>query len=112
MDNPHGILIINSQFSADAIVSERLPGPPVVRAGDDDDTEAVGKTIVRNSILGAHIRAADPWAPTARTTPQNPRATSTVLYTSDDYYVPATGLIPPEVYLAEFGNSGPGAAAP
>jgi hypothetical protein len=33
-----------------------------------------------------------------------------VLYTSDDYYAPMTGLIPPEVFLAEFGNSGPGAA--
>jgi len=53
----------------------------------------------------------DSWAPTLRATPQNPMPTeSTVLYTSDDYYVPNTGLIPPEVFLAEFGNSGPGAA--
>jgi pectinesterase len=112
VDNPHGILIINSQLSADAIVEDVSLGHSWFEQVTTNDTEAVGKTIVRNSILGAHIRAVDPWAPTERTTPQNPTLTSTVLYTSDDYYVPATGLIPPEAYVAEFGNSGPGAAAP
>jgi pectinesterase len=112
VDNPYGILIINSQVSADAIVDDVYLGHPWFEQVTTNDTEAVGKTIVRNSILGAHIRAVDPWAPTERMTPQNPTPTSTVLYTSDDYYVPEAGLIPPEIYLAEFGNSGPGAAAP
>jgi pectinesterase len=109
-DNPHGILIINSELSADAIVSDVYLGHPWFEQVTEDDTAGVGKTIVRNSILGPHVRAADPWAPTLRVTPQNPTAQNTVLYTSDDYYAPMTGLIPPEVYLAEFGNSGPGAA--
>jgi len=111
VDNPHGILIINSELSADAIVSDVYLGHAWNETADDGGAqEAVGKTIVRNSILGAHIRAADPWAPTSHQTPKNPTATDTVLYTSDDYYAPMTGLIPPEVFLAEFGNSGPGAA--
>jgi pectinesterase len=111
VDNPHGILIINSELTADARVSGVYLGHSWNESADDSgEQEAVGKTIVRNSILGAHIRPGDPWAPTSRTTPQNPMETSAVLYTSDDYYVPGTGLIPPEAYLAEFGNSGPGAA--
>ena len=107
VDNPHGILIINSRLTADANVSDVYLGHTWF---EGDMRESVGKTIVRNSILGAHIRATDVWAPTTRETPQNPTPASLVLYTSDDYYVPATGLVPPEIYLAEFGNSGPGAA--
>lgn len=111
VDNPYGILIINSELTADARVSGVFLGHAWNETADMSSAqEAVGKTIVRNSMLGAHIRATDPWAPTSRTTPQNPTEASQVLYTSDDYYVPMTGLIPPEAYLAEFGNSGPGAA--
>ena len=110
VDNPHGILIMNSELSADAIVSDAYLGRQWFEQVGSADTAGVGKTIVRNSILGPHIRVADPWAPTTRFTPKTPTATSQVLYTSDDYYVPATGLIPPEVFVAEFGNSGPGAA--
>jgi pectinesterase len=109
-DNPHGILIINSELSADAIVSDVYLGHSWFEQVTETDTLGVGKTIVRNSILGAHIRAVDPWAPTVRETPKNPTATETVLYDSDDYYAPMTGLVPPEIFLAEFGNSGPGAA--
>jgi len=109
VDNPHGILIVNSELSADARVSGVYLGHTWY---EGDTPEAVGKTIVRNSILGAHVRAVDPWAPTVRATEANPTPTSTVLYTSDDYYAPLAGLVPPEAYLAEFGNSGPGAAAP
>lgn len=108
VDNPHGVLIINSQLDSDAIVSNVYLGHQWYEGEED---EAVGKTIVRNSILGAHIRKDDPWQPTLRATPLDPSASEpSVLYTSDDYYAPMTGLIPPEVYLAEFGNSGPGAA--
>ena len=94
-------------LSADARVSNVYLGHTWY---EGDTEEAVGKTIVRNSILGAHIRAADPWAPTTRATPKNPTPAPAVLYTSDDYYAPGTGLIPTEAFLAEFGNSGPGAA--
>jgi pectinesterase len=107
VDNPHGLLIINSELTADARVSNVYLGHQWY---EGDTQEAVGKAIVRNSKLGQHIRAADAWAPSVRVTPKSPTATSTVLYTSDDYYAPATGLFPPEIYLAEFGNSGPGAA--
>ncbi len=108
VDNPHGLLIINSQFTADASVSDVYLGHQWY---EGETEEAVGKTIVRNSILGAHIRLGDPWAPTLRLTPNNPTLPEPlVLYTSDDYYAPGTGLIPPEIFVAEFGNSGPGAA--
>jgi pectinesterase len=108
VDNPHGILIINSRLTADASVSDVYLGHQWY---EGDAEEAVGKTIIRNSILGAHIRTGDAWAPSLRATPKNPTPTDPiVLYTSDDYYAPMTGLIPPEVFLAEFGNSGPGAA--
>jgi pectinesterase len=107
VDNPHGILIVNSELTADARVTDVVLGHTWF---EGDTVEAVGKTIVRNSILGAHIRANDVWAPTRRTTPRYPTLSSRVLYTSDDYYLPRLGLIPPEVFLAEFGNSGPGAA--
>jgi pectinesterase len=110
VDNPHGILIINSELTADARVSGVYLGHQWFEQVGAQDTGAIGKTIVRNSILGAHIRSGDVWEPTTRPTPKNPTPTEQVLYTSDDYYAPMTGLVPPEVFLAEFGNSGPGAA--
>jgi pectinesterase len=107
VDNPHGILIINSELSADARVSNVYLGRQWY---EGEAEEAVGKAIIRNSILGAHIRSVDVWAPVLRETPRTPTPTDPiVLYTSDDFYAPMTGLVPPEVYLAEFGNSGPGA---
>lgn len=106
VDNPHGILIIDSELTADARVSNVYLG----RAWFEGSEElATGKAIVRNSLLGAHVRATDVWAPVVRTTPKNPAPAEMVLYTSDDFYAPLTGLVPPETYLAEFGNSGPGA---
>ena len=60
--------------------------------------------------MGPQIRAADVWAPSLRVTPKSPTLTSSVLYTSDYYFAPATGLFPTEIFRAEFGNSGPGAA--
>ena len=106
VDNPHGILIINSELTADARVSGVFLGRQWYEGNEE---EAVGKVVIRNSILGAHVRATDVWAPVLRATPQNPTPAESVLYTSDDYYAPNTGLVPPEVYLAEFGNSGSGA---
>lgn len=107
VDNPHGILIINSELTADARVANVALGHHWFEGGEE---EAVGKTVVRNSILGAHVRAADPWQPTVRSTPRAQVASARVLYTSDDYYPRGLGLSPPEIYVAEFGNSGPGAA--
>lgn len=107
VDNPHGLLLINTELTADARVSDVFLGHTWFEGATQ---EAVGKVVVRNSKLGAHIRAGSVWAPSSRVTPKTPAATSQVLYTSDDYYAAGTGLVPPEIYLAEFGNSGPGAA--
>lgn len=108
LTNPYGFLIINSELTADDGVSDVYLGHSWYEGEDD---EAVGKVIIRNSILGEHIRTDAPWAPVERVTPKNPMAPEpTVLYTSDDYYAPMTGLVPAEVFLAEFGNTGPGAA--
>jgi hypothetical protein len=107
VDNTHGFLIINSQFSADAIVSQAYLGRQWF---EGDEEKAVGKVIVRNSILGGHSRTADPWAPTERLTPAHPRGVDVVLYDSDDYYFPGAGIAPPETFLAEFGNIGAGAS--
>jgi pectinesterase len=106
VDNPHGVLIINSELTADARVTDVALGHHWY---EGEEEQAVGKTIVRNSILGAHIAAA-PWAATLRATPKDPKLDPKILYTSDDYYVRGAGLVPPEIYVAEFGNSGPGAA--
>jgi pectinesterase len=108
VDNPHGILIANSELTADA----RVSGVYLGRTWYEGETEeAVGKAIIRNSILGAHVRQVDPWAPTLRATPRDPTPTNpVVLYTSDDYYRAGGGVVPTEIFLAEFGNSGPGAA--
>jgi pectinesterase len=107
VDNPHGVLIINSELTADARVTDVALGHHWY---EGEEEQAVGKTIVRNSILGAHIRPGDPWTATVRTTPRDPTLDAKVLYTSHDYYAPGAGLVPPEIYVAEFGNSGPGAA--
>jgi hypothetical protein len=100
-------LIINTELTADDDVAEVYLGRQWY---EGEVQEAVGKAVIRNSILGAHIRSTDPWAPVARETPNNPGGAPIVLFSSDDYYVPTTGLVPPETYLSEFGNSGPGAA--
>jgi pectinesterase len=108
VDNPHGFLIINSQFSADAIVTDTYLGRQWF---EGESEEAVGKVTIRNSILGAHIRRDAPWAAVERAVPKSfLELEPMVLYTSDDYYLPGGGLVPPEIYLAEHGNVGPGAA--
>ena len=108
LNNPHGFLFINSEFSADEGVTDVYLGR---QWNEGENLEAVGKVIVRNSILGAHVQRADPWAAISRLTPQEPEATTPMtLYDSDDYYAPDTGLVPAELYLGEYGNSGPGAA--
>jgi len=108
LTNPYGLLFINTDFTADAGVSDIYLGRQWYESSNQ---EAVGKMIVRNSNLGAHFRAQDPWVAVERVTPKNAgAATPMVLYTSEDYYLPSTGLVPPEVFLAEHGNTGAGAA--
>jgi hypothetical protein len=66
--------------------------------------------IVRNSTLGAHIQRESPWSTyPGRVTPKEPMAT-TPLYTTSDYYPASQAPTPPEAFLGEYGNSGPGAA--
>jgi hypothetical protein len=77
---------------------------------EGEEEEAIGKVVIRNSILGGHIRSTDPWAPSERVTPAHPRGSEVVVFDSEDYYFPGAGIAPVEVFLAEFGNIGPGAA--
>lgn len=108
LENPHGILFTHSEFTADPGVFDVYLGRQWFESQFD---EAVGKIVVRNSVLGAHIRSNAPWARGLRTTPKAPLGTEAVtLYTSDDYYPATSRAVPPEVFLAEYANSGPGAA--
>jgi pectinesterase len=109
LNNRYGFVFVSCAFTADA-------GAAGVALGrqwwESSNNAAIGKMIVRNSTLGAHIAAA-PWAPSATrtTTPRDPGgATPVTLYTSDDYYPAGSGPLPAEIYLGEYGNSGPGAA--
>ncbi|MFZ5892681.1 MAG: pectinesterase family protein [Myxococcota bacterium] len=100
--NPYGFLFISSQFTADANVTSAF----FARQWFEGTREsAVGKMIVRNSTIGAHINPTTPWkAWSSRSSPKTPTASSTlILYTSDDYYA-ADGPTPPEPYIAEYGN--------
>ena len=111
LNNRYGFLFVSCNFTADADASGIALGH---QWWESTNTSAIGKTIVRNSTLGSHIAAA-PWAPsTTRTsTPKDPGGTTPVtLYTSDDFYPAGTGPSPAEIYLGEYGNTGPGAASP
>jgi pectinesterase len=102
VSNDYGFLFISSRFTADANVTQAF----LARQWFEGSREsAVGKMIVRNSTIGAHIESAAPWkAWGSRTSPKYPASQATlVLYTSDDYY-DANGPDPAEVYLGEFGN--------
>ena len=55
---------------------------------------AVGKMVVRNSTLGAHLAGAAPWSSVGArtTTPKDPAGTTPViLYNSDDYFPAGVG---------------------
>jgi pectinesterase len=99
--NPYGMLFISSQFTADEGATSVYLGQQWF---EGDREGAVGKMIVRNSTLGAHILP-DPWLATSdRITPKNMTPTASVLYTSDDFYVEGTSPTPLEKFLAEYGN--------
>jgi pectinesterase len=109
LTNPHGFLFVSSQFTAEPSATEAFLGHQWF---EGNRQAAIGKMIVRNSTMGAHIRLADPWTSyPGRVTPKDPTATTPpILYTSDDYYPASQGPTPPETYLGEYGNSGPGAS--
>ncbi|QJR14628.1 hypothetical protein DSM104440_01435 [Usitatibacter palustris] len=64
--------------------------------------EAVGKAIILESRIGAHIDKLQPWA--SWNAPGSPRY-RVVQYDSDDYLGYAAGPMPAEPYLAEFRNT-------
>jgi pectinesterase len=104
--NPFGILVYNSRLTADEATQAGQVhlGRAWDESGKDVTTYATlvatgvypnGQALIRESTLGAHIRAADPWAEAATTK----RPFSSV-----------AGELPSN-RLLELGNTGPGAAA-
>lgn len=76
--NPYGILVTKSQFTADAATTAGsiYLGRAWDESGKDLTTYAMlaasgvypnGQALVRESTLGAHVRAADPWSVAATT---------------------------------------------
>lgn len=103
--NPYGILVYQSQFTADAATQAGQVhlGRAWDESGKDLATYAAqaatgvypnGQALVRECTLGAHVRAADPWAEAATT--KRP-------------FNAAAGTYPAN-RLFELGNTGPGAA--
>jgi pectinesterase len=103
--NPYGILVYQSTFTADdATQAGQIHlGRAWDESGKDLPTYASmvatgvypnGQAVIRESTLGAHIRAADPWAEAATT--KRPFSSVSGTY--------------PANRLFELGNTGPGAA--
>ncbi len=105
--NPYGILIINSTFTGDAGAAAQ--STHLGRAWDESQVDVAtytanvqtgmypnGQAVIRDSTLGAHIQSAAPW---------RPAATTSRPYDSVGGTLPANRLY-------EFGNTGPGSAAP
>lgn len=91
VDQPFGFLIVNSEFTADSTAPVNQ-----VYLGRSWDASSMtpppnGQVVIRDSVLGEHIRSADPWTAAA---------TSGREYNRDDNR------------LYEYCNSGPGAGAP
>jgi len=111
LNSRYGFLFVSCNFTAEAGASGVALGH---QWWEGSNNAAIGKVIIRNSTLGEHI-ATLPWlaSTTRTTTPKNPDGTAPVtLYTSEDFYAAGTGPSPAEIYLGEYGNSGPGAARP
>ncbi len=112
--NRYGFLFDSCKFTADTGATGIALGRQWVEQGDTTATNgwAVGKMVVRNSTLGAHLAGAAPWSSTGArtTTPKDPAGTTPVLlYTSDDYFPAGVGPVPAEPFVAEYRNTGPGA---
>ncbi|WP_199789547.1 pectinesterase family protein [Sorangium cellulosum] len=104
--NDHGILIINSELTAEAGTPDGLVY--LGRAWDEGQSDLStyaanvaigvypnGHAIIRNSALGAHIRAEDPWH---ASTVSRPYSSTAGTYPANRFY--------------EHANTGPGSAAP
>ena len=112
--NRYGFLFDSCNFTAEAGASGVFLGRQWMEESDTLATRGmpVGKMIVRNSTLGAHLAGAAPWSTMGArtTTPKDPTGTTpVVVYTSDDFYPAGVGPTPAEPYVAEYRNSGPGA---
>ena len=110
--NNYGYLFDSCKFTADTGASGVFLGRQWPESSDNAMGYSVGKMIVRNSTLGAHIAGAAPWSSMgARTmTPEDPTGTTpVVVYTSDDFFPAGVGPAPAEPFLGEYRNSGPGA---
>jgi pectinesterase len=112
--NRYGFLFDSCTFTAEAGVTGVSLARQWVEESDTVATRgmAVGKVIVRNSQLGAHLAGAAPWSSQGArtTTPKAPSGTTPiVVYTSDDYFAAGVGPAPAEPFLAEYRNLGPGA---
>ncbi|WP_437810049.1 pectinesterase family protein [Sorangium sp. So ce1078] len=104
--NDHGILIINSDLTAEAGTPDGLVH--LGRAWDEGQGDLAtyatsvasgvypnGQVIIRNSTLGHHIRAEDPWH---ASTVDRPYSSTAGMYPANRFY--------------EHANTGPGSAAP
>ena len=112
--NGYGFLFDSCKFTADSGASGISLGRQWMESSDTVATAGmpVGKMIVRNSTLGAHLAGAAPWSSNGArtTTPKDPTGTTpVVVYTSDDYFPAGVGPTPAEPFLGEYRNSGPGA---
>jgi hypothetical protein len=110
--NGYGFLFDSCSFTAESGASGVFLARQWVEDSDVVKGMAVGKMIVRNSTLGAHLAGAAPWSTMGArtTTPKDPTGTTpVVVYTSDDYFPVGIGPTPAEPFLAEYRNSGPGA---
>lgn len=114
--NRYGFLFDSCTFTAETGASGASLARQWVEQSDTVATRgmAVGKMIVRNSTLGAHLAGAAPWSSMgARTsTPKAPDpdgGVPTLVHTSDDYFPAGVGPAPAEPFLGEYRNSGPGA---
>jgi len=110
--NRYGFLFDSCKFTADTGASGVFLGRQWPETSDNAMGMSVGKMIVRNSTLGAHLAGAAPWSSMGArtTTPKDPTGTTpVVLYTSDDYFPAGVGPTPAEPFLGEYRNSGPGA---
>ncbi|WP_437925673.1 pectinesterase family protein [Sorangium sp. So ce291] len=104
--NDHGILIINSDFTAESGTPDGLIY--LGRAWDEGQNDLAtyaanvasgvypnGQAIIRSSTLGAHVRAVDPWH---ASTVSRPYSSTAGTYPANRFY--------------EHANTGPGSAAP
>jgi pectinesterase len=112
--NRYGFLFDSCKFTGDTGAAGVAFARQWVEQGDTTATNgwAVGKMVVRNSTLGAHLAGAAPWSSTGArtTTPKDPAGTTPViLYNSDDYFAAGVGPAPAEPFLGEYRNSGAGA---